>query len=94
MSGESKLEEKAATQDLGSPEPKRKKPPKLIIGTADHSTSSFVKEQTIEIDPDVGPRGGSTGTTIGARPMAPRTGRSRITTHPGRSPGYTPRSTN
>ena len=66
--------------DKAVPSEKRK-PMKLIIGTADHSTSSFVKAQTIKLDPKYGPRGTGPGSreislTIGSKvPPSATTGR-------------------
>ena len=59
------LKEKARGRELKS---EKRKPMKLIIGTADHSTSSFVNETTIKLDPKVKGRGtGKAGLNIGAR---------------------------
>lgn len=66
------LKEKARGRTIGeggvNPAPKapKKKAPKIIMGDP-KSAPPFVKEQTIEIDPDVGPRGGTKGATIGSR---------------------------
>lgn len=65
------LEKKAKVRVLAG---EKKKAPKLIIGTADHSTSSFVEEQTIPLK-DVGPRGGTIGATIGSRQGVQKSGR-------------------
>ena len=63
------------------PDRKKRKPMKLIIGDPVTSTDSFVKEQTIKLDPKAGERGkglGSkpgAGVKIGARPQKAQRGR-------------------
>ena len=58
------LEEKAKRRGLGE----KRKTIKLIIGDATPSTSSFVQEGTIKLDPKVKTRGqGRVGVTIGRR---------------------------
>lgn len=63
------LEEKASQRDLG-----KRKPTKIIIGDPLPSTSSFVKETTITLDPNVQNRGtGEKGVTMNAPTYQRRT---------------------
>jgi hypothetical protein len=59
------LKDKSKNRTIGGGE---RKPLKIEV-LPPHQSPSFVKEQTIVLDPKHGPRGGKTGVTIGANKL-------------------------